>query len=74
MTNDDGMVNARRTIDKAEEVLQRCEQFFRHQAHMNAAAHLSGNVMYPPIYSAISSVLMGINVFHETYPETVGPR
>jgi len=61
--------NARRTIEKAAEVLGRCEEFFRHQAQMNAAAHLSGNVMYPPIYSSVQSVLKGIESFREAYPE-----
>ncbi|WP_454232016.1 hypothetical protein [Mycolicibacterium fortuitum] len=60
--------NARRTIDKAAEVLTRCEQFFRNQAQMNAAAHLSDNVMYPPIYSAIQSAQQGIASFRTTYP------
>lgn len=60
--------NARRTIDKAAQVLERCEEFFRHQAQMNAAAHLSGNVMYPPIYSSIQSVKQGIQSFRNTYP------
>lgn len=66
----DGQVeNARRTIDKAAEVLGRCGEFFQHQAEMNAAAHLSGNVMYPPIYSAIQSVQQGIADFKRSYPE-----
>ncbi|TXI62208.1 hypothetical protein [Mycolicibacterium mageritense] len=60
--------NARRTIDKAADVLAQCEAFFRHQAQMNAAAHLSANVMYPPIYSAVQSVQQGIVSFRNAYP------
>jgi hypothetical protein len=60
--------NARRTIEKAEEVLQVCHKFFHHQAQMNAASHLSGRVMYPPICASIESVLQGISTFKETYP------
>lgn len=60
--------NARRTVDKAAEVLGRCEEFFRHQAEMNAAAHLAGRVMYPPIHASIASVLQGITAFRESYP------
>jgi hypothetical protein len=61
--------DARRTLDKAADVLARCEEYFRHQAEMNAAAHLSANVMYSPLYSSISSVLQGINTFHQTWDE-----
>lgn len=61
--------DARRTIDKAEEVLQVCHQYFRHQAQMNATAHLSTRVMYPPISASIESVLQGITTFREAYPD-----
>ena len=62
--------NARRTINKAEQVLAQCEEFFRHQAQMNAAAHLSsGHVAYPPIYASVQAVLLGINTFRNAYPE-----
>lgn len=61
--------NARRTIEKSAEVLSRCEEFFRNQAQMNAAAHLSNNVLYPPIHSAIQRAQQGISDFHRTYPE-----
>ena len=61
--------NALRTIDKAAEVLFRCEEFFRHQSEMNAAAHLSDRVMYSPIHAAIQSVQQGIADFKRTYPE-----
>lgn len=63
--------NARRTIDKAEEVLQVCHKYFHHQANMNAAAHLSGRVMYPPIAASIESVLQSISLFRNTYPEGI---
>jgi hypothetical protein len=63
---DGSIENACRTLDKAEEVLRRCELFFRHQGEMNAAAHLSDRVMYPPIHAAIQSVLQGISAFNAT--------
>lgn len=62
------LTNARRTLDKAEDVLKACEFFFRHQAQMNAAAHMSTRVVYSPIYASITSVLGGIDVFNEGYP------
>lgn len=61
--------NARRTIAKADEVLKQCEKFFARQAEMNAAAHLSERVMYPPIHAAITSARKGIEMFNESYPE-----
>lgn len=60
--------NARRTILKADEVLRQCQRYFANQASMNATAHMSERVMYPPIHAAISSVLQGIRDFGRTYP------
>ena len=61
--------NARRTITKAEEALEACAEFFASQAQMNAQAHMSNKVLYPPIHSVIVSTLNGIQTFKETYPE-----
>lgn len=60
------LVNARRELDKAQTALARCEEFFRHQAEMNAAAHMATNVMYSPLHASISSVLQGIETFKGT--------
>lgn len=61
--------DARRTIAKAEEVLESCAEYFGCQAAMNAQAHMSTKVLYPPIHSAILSVLQGIQTHREAYPE-----
>jgi hypothetical protein len=61
--------NARRTIDKAEDALKSALSYFTHQAQMNAASHLSGKVMYPPIHAGIESALFAINMFRDSYPE-----
>ena len=62
--------NARRTIDKAQDVLRQCREFFSYQAEMNASAHMSDRVMYPPIHAAIESALCGIATFNNTYERT----
>jgi len=62
--------DARRTIAKAEEALENCAEYFAAQAAMNAQAHMSQRVMYPPIHAAIMSVLTGIQQFRDTYDET----
>lgn len=67
MTADDELVNARRTLDKAQDVLTACREYFWYQAQMNAASHISNRVLYPPIYSAIESVLQGVETFKKTY-------
>lgn len=61
------MDNARRTLDKAEEVLKACRTYFGHQAQMNAQAHMSAQVMYSPIHAAVSGALYGISMFNECY-------
>jgi hypothetical protein len=33
---------------------------------MNATAHMSGRVMYPPIHAAISSTLKGIEIHRKS--------
>lgn len=66
MTNHD-LANAKRTLLKCEEVLQKCQQYFAYQAQMNATAHLSSTTMYSPLHSAISSTLRGISMYDETY-------
>lgn len=69
MTKENELNNARRTIDRAEDALKACERYFARQAEMNAQGHLSDRVMYPPIHSSITSVLHGIAMFREAYPE-----
>lgn len=64
--------NARRTIGKAQETLQACEKYFARQAEMNAQAHMSDRVMYPPIHASVTSVLHGIEMFYEAYPDNDG--
>lgn len=61
--------NARRTIDKADEALRACLNYFGKQAEMNAQSHMSERVMYPPIHSVVASVVHGIRMFREAYPE-----
>jgi len=63
--------NCRRTLEKAEDVLKACELYFRHQADMNATAHMSQRTMYPPIHAQITSALHGIGMFNECYPAEV---
>lgn len=55
--------DARRTIEKAQDVLAACERYFARQAEMNAQSHMSERVMFPPIHAAITSVLFGIESF-----------
>jgi len=67
-SSESAQANARRTIEKCQEVLEQCQNYFTHQAEMNAQAHLSERVMYPPIHSAIGGVLYAIEMFKEAYP------
>lgn len=61
--------DARRIIQKDEDVLEKCLVYFAKQAEMNATAHMSDRVMYPPIHGAISSSLFGLKMHRETYPD-----
>ena len=69
MSKENELANARRTIDKAQDALRACERYFARQAEMNAQGHMSERVMYPPIHSSLTSVLHGIDMFHEAYPD-----
>lgn len=60
--------NCRRTLAKAQEALQSCENYFRHQAEMNAQSHMSVRVMYPPIHSIVALTLHGCDEFFNCYP------
>lgn len=62
------IVNAERTLQKAKEVIRWAGKFFEGQANMNAASHLSQNVMFPPIYSALESTMRGIDLYFKTFP------
>jgi hypothetical protein len=70
-TQDTELNNCRRTLEKAEEALEACAEYFASQAQMNAQAHMSQRVMYPPIHGAIVSVLHGIQMFNDCYPGEV---
>jgi hypothetical protein len=61
--------NARRTIEKAEEVLRHVDQYFEHKDAMNAAAHRSDRVLQSPLHAEVVSVLEGIGNFHSTFPD-----
>jgi hypothetical protein len=69
--NEHELDNCRRTLEKAQEALTACHRYFSHQAEMNAVAHMSERVMYPPIHSVIASTLHGITMFNECYPGEV---
>ncbi len=69
MSKEHELINARRTIEKAHGVLKQCENYFEHQAQMNAQAHLSARAVPSPIHSAITGALHGIHIFQEAYPE-----
>jgi hypothetical protein len=63
--------DARRTIQKAEDVLESCLLYFSKQAEMNAAAHLAlpDRVMHPPIHGAVAGVLYAIKLHRQAYPD-----
>lgn len=62
-----GLVDARRTVEKAESVLRHVELYFDRKDSMNAAQHLSDRVIQSPLHGEVLSVLAAIDLFKQTY-------
>jgi hypothetical protein len=64
-------INARRTLDKAEAVLRHAALYFDRKDSMNAAQHLSDQVIQSPLHGEVLSVLAAIDLFKQGYPGEV---
>lgn len=60
-----GLVDARRTVEKAEAVLRHVAVYFDRKDSMNAAQHLSDRVIQSPLHSEVLSVLAAIDLFKQ---------
>jgi hypothetical protein len=65
---DPGLVDARRTLEKAEAVLRHVAVYFDRKDSMNAAQHLSDRVIQSPLHGEVLSVLAAIDLFRQGYP------
>jgi hypothetical protein len=65
------LVDARRTVEKAEAVLRHVELYFDRKDSMNAAQHLSDRVIQSPLHGEVLSVLAAIDLFKQGYPGEV---
>jgi hypothetical protein len=62
------IMNLKRELEKAREVLKLCELYLARHAEMNAAIHCSEKVMYSPLHSRVQSSLYSV----ERYLDEVG--
>lgn len=61
--------NLHRELLKIDDVLSDCQNFFEHQARMNAQQHLSEDVFFSPIHGKIASVRNGLKILLEQTKE-----
>lgn len=59
---DNATANLRRELAKAREALRATEVHLTHHAAMNAALHLSDNVMYSPLHAKVQATIHGIDL------------
>lgn len=54
--------NAERELQKADAVLEDCQQYFEFVARANARLHLADEVFYSPLHAKIVGVRAGIKI------------
>lgn len=59
MSND--LTDAVRELEKALDVMAQVDEYFHHQANMNAALHMSDRVIPNPLASAVATSLQSLD-------------